>query len=182
MAKKENSKDKKLKALLSDLSSADAKKQLAAVKSLKVHGNETVIDPLLETYISTDDERLKLEITDLLNTLKSASVPPVIAKALMNKKYAGIRQMLLASIWNSGLDYNDHLREIISAASQGDMMEALECITIIENIEGTLTEDQLFEPILVLKEYLVQNRDEQSPKMDMLKEIALILQQRNDAL
>ena len=182
MAKKEKQKDKKLATILSDLKSSDSKKQLKAVKSLRIHGNETVIEPLLDTHLNTDSDELRGEIEALLNTAKSAAVPAEIAKALVDSRYSSMRQMLLASIWSSGLDYRDYLKEIVTAASQGEMMDALECITIIENIDGNMTEDQLFEPILVLKEYLVKNKDEQSAKLDMLKEIVVILQQRNDAL
>lgn len=182
MAEKETIKQKKIKELLSELASNDDKRQLKAVKSLKVHGNETVVKPLLVVLTRTTSEPLKAEITDVLNTIKFTAVPPIIASALLEERFAPIRQVLLASVWNSGLDYSPFLTEIVTAATQGEMMDALECITIIENIEQTLTEDQLFDPLLVLKEYFVNNKDESGAKTDLLKEIAVVLQNMNDLL
>lgn len=180
MSDKESSKKKKLKALLADVKSVDQKKQLEAVKALRIHGDETIIATLLDLYLLTDSEKIKREVEDILNTIKLTAAPAEIVRLLGEKKYSSLRQVLLTSIWNSGLDYRDYLKEIVEATIQGDMMIALECITIVENIEGSLSEEQLFEPIIVLKEYLVANKEEQSPKMDLLKEILVFLQAQND--
>ena len=182
MAEKEDLKKKKIKALLLNLGSKEEKKQLEAVKALKVNGDETVIGPLIEVLVNTKSDKLKAEISDLLNTIKSTSVPPEIAKCLMDSSLAPAHQIILSSIWNSGLDYRSYLKEIISATLQGDLMTAIECITIIENQEDLFTEEQLFEPILLLKEYLVTNRESTDPKMKILMEITSILQEMNNNL
>jgi hypothetical protein len=80
------------------------------------------------------------------------------------------------------LDYRPYLKEIIIAGTEGEMMDALECITIVENLDGGFSEDQLFDPIIVLKEYIVAHKDEDSPKMNMLKEVLVLLQQFNNQL
>lgn len=186
MDKKESAsearKNKKVKDLLSELASGDEKKQIKAVQSLKVHGNDSVIEPLLIVLSKNPEGQLAGEISDLLNTTKSTKVPPVIANALVDERFEGIRHTLLTSIWNSGLDYRPYLKEIVTAGTKGEMMEALECITIVENIDGQLSEDELFEPILVLTEYIGSNRSETGAKMDMLKEILMTLQNMNNQL
>ena len=182
MSQKDSAKTKKIKSLILDLRPGDVNRQLKAVKSLKVHGDHTVVIPLLDVLSNADDEKLRNEIIETLNSVKLTSVPPVIAKALGDDKYASIRQILLSSIWNSGLDYREYLADIIKAAVKGEMMDALECITIIENIEEELSEEHIMEAQLILNEYLVNHKDETSQKNEMLKEIALILQERNDLL
>ncbi len=182
MAEKENTKQKKIKELLSELASNDESRQLKAIKSLKVHGNETVIKPLLIILERTESEPIQAEIIDLLNTTKYTAVPEQIANALVDERFFSIRRHLLASAWNSGLDYRPFLTEIVTAATEGEMMDALECITIIENLEGAPTEEELFEPLIVLTEYLNDNKEEKGAKMDLLKEIALTLQQMNNTL
>jgi hypothetical protein len=181
MSKKETSANKKLVALIADLKNRDSKKQMTALKALRLHGNETVIESMLDLYLSTESEEIREEIADILNTAKAAAVPAEIARIMGIPKYESLHQMLLISIWSSGLDYRDYLRNIIEAGINGKMMEALECITIVENIEGEISEDQLLDTILILKEYLVANKNEQSPKMDMMKEILVFLQAQNDA-
>lgn len=180
--KKETIQDKKIKELLGDLNSINIEDQVNAVKALKQHGNESIIDPLLVVFIKTESDELKAEIVDLLNTPKSTKVPAEIAKALADKRFLDIRHTILTTIWNSGLDYRPFLREIVTAATEGGMMEALECVTIIENLEGELTEAELFEPLIVLTEYIGSNKSETGPKMDMLKEITLKLQTINNSL
>lgn len=182
MAEKETTSDKKIKSLLADLVGKDEDGKVSAVQALKVHGNETVIEPLLVVLISDSSAAVQGEIIDLLNTAKSTKVPAEIAKALVDSRFLGIRQVLLNSIWNSGLDYSPYLKEIMIAGTEGEMLEALECITILENMEADLSEDQIFEPLLVLTEYLGTHKSETGPKIDLLKEITASLQQRNNLL
>lgn len=182
MAKKETPKDKKIKTLILDLRPGDINRQLAAIKSLKVHGDHTVVIPFLDVLLNEDDDRIQIEIVDALNTVKLSAVPAIIAKALVEEKYAPLRQILLSSVWNSGLDYKPYIKDIITATIQGDLLEAIECITIIENIEGELTEEQIMDAQLVLNEYLASNMSDNSQRMDLLREIALLLQERYDIL
>ena len=49
--KKETIQDKKIKELLVDLNSNNVEDQINAVKALKQHGNETIIDSLLVVFI-----------------------------------------------------------------------------------------------------------------------------------
>ena len=182
MTKKEEVQSIKINDLLKQLESGTDTKQIDAVKSLKVHGDESIIEPLLCALVEKPSPEVEAEIVDLLNTIKSTKVPAVMAKLLGEDKFVDIRQVMLASIWNSGLDYRPHLAEIMKAGTQGELMEAVECITIIENIEGVIAEEELFEPLLVLKEYFSENHKEPNPKDDILREIALQLQNLNDLL
>ena len=181
MAHEENIRGKRLKALLADLGSKDSEKQMAAVQGMKTHGNETIIEPLIQTLCASKSEQLKQEIVDVLNNVKSSKVCEKIILCLGSKKYVGCRQELLASIWNSGLDYREYLTEIIMAGVDGDLMEALECVTIVENFEGIPSEEVLNESLVVLGNYLSDHKNESSPKMDLLIQIGILLKRMNDA-
>ena len=182
MAKSESIQSKKIKSLLFDLLETNIKKQVSAIKSLKVHGNESVIRPIVEVLVSTEDELLRSEIIDLLNTIKSTKVPSQIAKCLTDESLKSVHKILLASVWNSGLNYTSYLKEIVQATVHGDMMSAIECITIIENIEDEFSEEDIFEPLLILKEYLNSNKDIDGTKKELLLEITTTLQKINDNL
>lgn len=182
MSKQETIEQKKIKDLLSELASKDDKRQVKAVQALKICGNETIIEPLLIVLVNEPEEVLEREIKDLLNTIKSTKVPAEIAKALQDKRFVSIRLALLASIWNSGLDYRPFLTEIVTAGVEGEMLHTLECVTIIENIEDELSEDQLFEPLIVLSNYIASNPSLQGAKMDMIREMTQDLQNRNNLL
>jgi len=181
MSKEVKKKSQKIVKLLEQSGSKEEQLQIKAVKKLKSEGDESVIEPLVSTFNVTESEDLKKEIIDLFNTIKSTKVPAELAKCLVNPSYKNSRQMMLASIWNSGLDYNQYMGEIAQAAVEGDLMEAIECITILENLENGLNENEIMDALLVIKAYLVENNDDSS-KTNILKEIVGMLQQMNDTV
>ncbi|MEX1001520.1 MAG: hypothetical protein WDZ35_05345 [Crocinitomicaceae bacterium] len=180
MAKKETQKSKKIKEILLGLASKEENKQIEVVKSLKLHGDETVLEPLIQLWIATGSTQIKSEIEDLLNTIKSTKVPEKLIACLNNPSFSSARQMMLASIWNSGLDYRPYLGDIATATVQGDFMDVMECITILENIEGQLNEEEIMDALLVFKTYLVDKKDEEGPKVQLIKEMVISLQELND--
>lgn len=181
-SQKSKGKDKKIKDLLSQLASKDENQQILAVKAMKIDGNETVIRPLVIVLNRTNSQELKKEIVDLLNTIKSTKVPGEIVRCLNNPDFSASHQVLLASIWNSGLDYRDYMGDIANATIQGDFMAAMECLTILENLESALNEDQIMDALLVFKSYLVENRKEDESKNALIQEIVLLLQHMNDTV
>lgn len=174
--------NKKVIELLKKLKSTETKEVIKAINGLKVNGDITAIEPLIELYVTTTNNTVQSEIADLLNSLKSTQAPQEVIKCLGIEKYAPARQMILSSVWNSNLDYTLYLNEIIGAATQGDMMSAMECLTIIENMEGTLDEQKIMDPLINLKSYLVENAGDDSQKNQLLKEVAAILTEINDSL
>ena len=182
MAKPDSLKARKLISLLEVLEKGTPEKRLESIQSLKVHGDETTIKPLVECLMKEDDDSVKKEIISLLNTTKSTKVPVEIIKCIENDAYQKVHQILLASIWNSGLDYTQYMEQIVACTIKGDLMHAIECITIIENIEGEFLETQIMEPIILLKKYLVEKKNSDDPKNEILKEILITLQTINDSL
>jgi len=174
--------NKKVTELINKLNSKESKEIINAIKSLKIHGNETAIEPLIKLYTVTKNNAVKNEIVDLLNSIKSTKVPPVLISCLTNTKYKSASQVMLGSIWNSNLDYTEYLSEIINAAQIGEMMDAMECLTILENMEGTLTEENIMDALVNLKSYLVENSTVNTPKMGLLREVAMILTEINESL
>lgn len=182
MTNAENIRGKKLKTLLADLKSKEIDKQILAVQEMKIHGNESIIEPLILVLSTTKSNELKQEIVDVLNNVKSSAVPEKIMACLANDKYENCRQIILASIWNSGLDYRDYLPEIITETLKGDLMDVLECVTIVENFEGIPEEEELNESLVILGDYLTAHKSESSPKIDLLIEIGVLLKRMNDSI
>ena len=174
--------NKKVTELINKLGSKESKEIINAVKSLKIHGDETAIEPLIELYTTTKNNAVQNEIVDLLNSIKSTKVPVVLIDCLTNSKYKSVSQMMLSSIWNSNLDYTQYLSEIINVAQAGEMMDAMECLTILENMEGTLSEENIMDALVNLKSYLVENSTVNTPKMGLLREVAMILTEINESL
>jgi hypothetical protein len=83
---------------------------------------------------------------------------------LGEEKDAVLRQKLLTTIWNSKLSYDNHLPFFVMLASTGDFMQALECLTIIENMQGPFEEHELLEAQLLLKEYVEEAKSDDEKK------------------
>ena len=174
--------NKKVVELIKQLELKEPKDVIKAIKALKMHGDETAIEPLVRLYATTKNNAIQNEIVDLLNSIKSTKVPAVLIPCLVNSDYVNARQVMLSSIWNSNLDYTDYLSEIVDAAQKGEMMDAMECLTILENMEGTLSEEKIMDALVSIKSYLSEKTAVNTPKMGLLREVAMLLSEINDSL
>ena len=173
---------KKISELLLKLNDPAPKEVIKAIEALKMHGNELIIEPLVKLHVETTNNAIKSEIETLLNTVKSTKVPPYVINCLQNKDYQPAHQILLSSIWNSNLDYTAYLDDIVNAAIDGELMEAMECITIFESLEAELTEEKIMPPLITLNKYLNDPGLEATPKHTLLKEVATFLNHVNQTL
>ncbi len=172
-------KDTKLKQILLDLATDDSKKISKAIKALEAHGDPSVVKPLTEKLLSGVSEKNQKEILELFSSIKDTSVTAEIMDVIEDERYLPIRQLLLSTVWNTKVDFSDYIDEFVQIAVEGDFMETLDCLTIIENMEGPFMEENILEAQLHLKNYIEQpgNKDEQ--KAQLLSEIALLLKDIN---
>lgn len=161
MSKISNSKTQKINSLITDLQSLEDKKFKDAIEALKSIGNHTVISDLAALYPSCNAEQKHL-ITDLLADVRDEESQDALMEVIMEISDAETRTALLSTVWNSSLDYSEYLLEFVKIVIQGDFMEAIECHTIIDNLEGPFDEDVVMEAKMIFKENLeTLMRDEQ---------------------
>lgn len=172
----------KLKKILSDLNSIDTKQVSKAIKSLEAHGNASVILPLAEVLLKGVSEKNQNEIIELLSSLKDSSVCVEIMGVLEDKKFLPIRQLVLSTVWNTKVDFSDYIDEFVLIAVEGNFMETLDCLTIIENLEGPFMEENILESQLHLKNYIESPGAKDEQKAELLSEIAIVLKDINQNL
>ncbi|MCR9171769.1 MAG: hypothetical protein NXI10_04705 [bacterium] len=177
MADKKN--DTKLKQILMDLATDDSKKISKAIKALEAHGDPSVIKPLTEKLLSGVSEKNQKEILELFSSFKDTSVTAEMMDVIEDERYLPIRQLLLSTVWNTKVDFSDYIDEFVQIAVEGDFMETLDCLTIIENMEGPFMEENILEAQLHLKKYLEQPGGKDEQKAQLLSEIALQLKDIN---
>lgn len=178
-AKKEG---KKLKKIIEDLKSSDPKVVAKSIKALETHGDATAIKPLADLLIDGTTEKNKAAVIELFCSLKDSSVTSFIMDLLDDEKYLPIRQEILTTIWNTKVDFSDYIDDFVFIATTGSFMEALECLTIIENLEGPFMEENILEAQLHLKNYLESNEPKDEKKAHILSEIALKIKEYNQSL
>ena len=170
----------RLAKIMEDLYSADLKKGKKAIKSLESHGNASVIKPLAELLLKGTPH--EAEIIELLSSLKDTSVTVEVMEVVEAEKFLSIRSNMLSVIWNTKVDFSDYIDEFVLIATTGDFMESIECLTIIENLEGPFMEENILECQLHLKNYLETNPSRDDQKAPILSEIALLIKDINMGL
>jgi len=172
----------KLKQIILDLGSTDETKITKAVKSLEAHGDSSVIKPLSEKLLSGVSEKNEKEIVELLCSLKDTSVTAEMMDVIEDEHFSPIRHLLLSAVWNTKVDFSDYIDEFVEMATKGDLMQTLDCLTIIENMEGPFMEENILEAQLHLKNYIEKGDRKNDQKAQLLSEIALLLKDINQNL
>lgn len=131
------------------LFSADDEVAIAAIETLAEKGNKDVVVPILEVMLNASPAVTRA-IESLLYQLKDKQAVEVLIEALTMPKFEPIRTVILASFWNSGNLPEGEIELLCKIAANGTFDEALEVLTIIENMDGPLEPKQLEAGILLV--------------------------------
>ena len=171
----------KIAQLVGDLNSGNENKMSAALKALQTNGDISVLEPVSALLLKGLSDKMHQEVLEFLSTLNDSKAADVMIELIKNSKFSTVRRELLSTLWNSKLDYSYYLPEFVAIAVDGDFMEALECLTIIENLEGPYEERHILESQLHLKDYLEDSDPKDPQKSQIMSEIALIVKDFNES-
>jgi hypothetical protein len=129
------------KLLVEKLFSRNTEVILQTLHSIRVQGSSEIVPHLIELLNHAQSREIDLAIIGLLNDLKQKSVRIEIIRALKNQKYEKIHQVLLASCWQSGLDYSEYLDFFVDIFISGSFEIAFEAYTVIESMEAELDQN-----------------------------------------
>lgn len=175
-ATKNTKKQEKIKTLIEDLRNESVSKVKTALDALEILGEATLLRDII-LAINTNElhsEKNNL-IIEFLSSLKDTSCREEIISILEDVSMHHYRQIVLSTIWNSPIDYSEYLDLFVKIACEGNLIEVLDCLTIIENMEGPFEEEQLMEAKLILNNYTENKQDSLPQKEQLISEIALIL-------
>ena len=162
------------------MKSGNSKKISSALKTLEASGNVQILEPLAEVLMDTNLEDAHKEIIEFLSSMKDSSAIDEMMRLLGEGRFLAVRQILLTTIWNSPLDYSYYLPDFVDIAVEGNFMEALDCLTIIENMEGPFEERHVLESQLFLRDYIESTAPKDPQKQHIMSEIALFIKDLND--
>lgn len=125
--------DKKLKELSAVLKKRDTATIEEAIKSLR---NEEAFEGtigLLAAYYDQCSEKALIEtIEHFFNDLKELSARPEVIAEIRKPWKPKTISMLVASCWQSGLDYSDYMGDMARTFLKADYTTSIECMTVIE--------------------------------------------------
>ena len=154
---------------------------LSALKVLEQQGDLSILPQVIEK-LRRCDLTVEKAILLFLADIQKPQAAAFFIEFLAEEKDAQLRQKVLTSIWNSKLSYDDHLPFFVMLASTGNFMQALECLTIIENMQGPFEEHHLLESQLLLKEYVEESKQEDEQKRQIMSEIAWFIKEQNEGI
>lgn len=173
-----SSKNKLVEEIKNDLFSGDDVVVMKAVLKCKDQDSVTLVEPLIAVYASTGMPEIKREVADLLNNIKVPNAEQAFLKALANKQNTKIRKDILSFIWNSGIQPVEQIVDLTEIAIDGSFEEALECLTIIENIDDQVPEEKILESASVLRSAISSNPND--PKTALLADILMTLETKTE--
>jgi len=137
------------------------------IEILQEKGKVSDLKQILSAYFAQKTENKKL-LYELLASIKAKGILEAWMEILKDSSFKEKRKEIINILWNTSLDFSDQLVYFVSLAIELDYMGALECLTVIEQMEGPFNEQQLLEAEVLLKEYFGKPKDESNTKVEML--------------
>ena len=155
---------KKLRELSAILSNRNKVQVSEAIKMLREEEPyEGVIGLLASFYNETEEESIQKTIEEFFNDLKDQSVRPEVIAEIRRPWKSNTISMLVASCWQSGLDYSDYLVDMAKVFLKGDFATAIECMTVIEESVHNSSRERKDEIINILMESSLSYINDKSP-------------------
>jgi hypothetical protein len=129
---------------------------------------EGAIGLITAFYDRTDDFAVRKTIEGFMNDLKDQSVCQEVINEIRKPWRADTISMLVASCWQSGLDYSGYSADFAKIFLQADYVTAIECLTVIEESASVLSEDKKDELRKIVEESPLSFVDEKKSLTDEL--------------
>ena len=138
---------------------------------IKKLGNSSLLPQIIEVYVSTKNNQVKLGIESILNQLKESQSVDYLMVALQNDKYKEFHQKFAAAIWESGIDASSHLQTLVEISMNTDYLTCLDILTIIENIEEGFSESDIEQSIAAISEQLQWKKSDNDPLLASIMQV-----------
>ena len=129
---------------------------------------EGAIGLLASFFDKTEDSSLRKSIEGFMNDLKDQSVISEVITEIRKPFKQSTISMLVASCWQSGLNYSEYTDDLVKIFLTSDYVTALECLTVIEESVHELSLAKRNEIINSIEEYPVHPSNEKTGLTDEL--------------
>jgi nitrate reductase assembly molybdenum cofactor insertion protein NarJ len=161
-----------IQAQLKDLQADNAKTVIAAIEKLREIGDESVIVPIINTLVNHPLEDVKNAASHFLFDLRDAKVLPTLISEIQNPDNKEYQRILVSACWESSMNCSAYLPFFVDLAIISDYMVCLECLTVIENMEGPFELQEINDAIEKVKNAV--DEDEEG-KYELLNSIWEVL-------
>lgn len=145
---------------INGLHSSNPQAVINAVEQIAEKGNSHYFAELIQVLQNNHNQEVQQRITKLLCEIKHTDIIPHLIDAIQNEQLTDIREKLVASCWENGLDFCPHI-DVFTTLVIGstDYMVALEAFTVVENMEGDIA-DQIKQAQVLKVQAAISNATE----------------------
>ena len=154
--------DLKSKEILTNLRSSDPEFVLETIDKIREAGNPVIMEGLFDLLHDTSSSEIKKSILTLFSELKNKDSVPLLIGAITNERYIDERKDLIASCWQNGLNYNEHLSLFIDIVINESFLVAFEAFTVIENMYGRIADEVIDQEVIKVTNALTNSDEEKA--------------------
>jgi hypothetical protein len=149
--KKMSEENKKNKELANKLNSGDSYLIFEALKEIKEIGTINIIPYLFDLINENTPGIIKNDILQLICDIKEQSAAPMLVDAMLARKFGEDTSSVIATFWQSRLDFSNYLPAFIGIFIKEDYQTALEAFTVVEGSIHNISREIQQECIDILK-------------------------------
>ncbi len=162
----------RLKEIKSLLSSSEPVKLTDTITALREEVPfEGVVSLLADLYDISNDIGVRRTIEDFLNDIRDNDLRPELMTEIQKNHDERTRGMLVASCWQSGLDYSQYITEIAEVFLEGSYATAIECMTLIGEMMPDCNDEMKNKAIKIVSDSLLAATKEKYPLTNELLSI-----------
>lgn len=146
-----NADKKKNTELLNRLNSSNYFVIIEALREIKEYGTINIIPNLFDLINENTPDTIKKDILRLICDIKEQSAAPVLVDAISKRDFGDDTSQVIATFWQSRLDFSNYLPTFIRIFIKEDYQTALEAFTVVEGSVPKITGKMQQECINILE-------------------------------
>lgn len=159
-----------LKKIASQLNAKEPEKLLGTLKEIRRTGHAYILPLIFEMLNRQDNQAVEDEVFQILSQLKEEDCVPYIVDEIKSGNSAGKITRLLASCWQSGLNYSKHLSLFAQQFVLGDYVTSIEAFTVIEEWIHDSSKEEITNCTKYLKDSIKEISTDKKPLyMELVK-------------
>ena len=132
----------RLKSIEESLASGGKDAVLVVLEQIREIGVPKLLPALVKVYKTCGDDDVKMAVFKLLSDASQRELVDEMAAAIAVEKDANVKQMLVTSCWYSKIVYLPQLELFIDMVFDSPFELAFEAFTVIENRQGSITDER----------------------------------------
>jgi hypothetical protein len=141
------------------------------IQELKRTGRPSILHYLLDLINSDCPDTIKQEVLVLVGDLKDQGCADILVGYIQMKKAGTYLSQLIASCWQSSLDFSAYLNVFAECFITGDYQTSLESFTVIEEMLWRSKPESITSCIQILESRESEIKKEKKPLYDELLKI-----------